>query len=99
MKIIDFNKPFVTLEDRKYIDHVFKNNKYADGYFQRQCENFIRKKIKSKFVALTQSCTSALEIAMILINLKSCGTPARSFSIRVRAEISVMCQKTKVSVL
>ncbi len=70
MKIINFNKPFVTLEDRKYIDHVFKNNKYADGYFQRQCENFIREKIKSKFVALTQSCTSALEIAMILINLK-----------------------------
>ena len=34
MKIIDFNKPFVTLEDKKYIDHVFKNNKYADGYFQ-----------------------------------------------------------------
>ena len=29
MKIIDFNKPFVTLEDKKYIDHVFKNNKYA----------------------------------------------------------------------
>ena len=70
MKIIDFNKPFVTLKDKKYIDHVFKNNKYADGYFQKQCENYIKKKIKSKFVALTQSCTSALEIAMILINLK-----------------------------
>ena len=70
MKIIDFNKPFVTSEDKKYVDYVFKNNKYADGYFQGQCENFIRGKIKSKFVALTQSCTSALEIAMILINLK-----------------------------
>ncbi len=70
MKIIDFNKPFVTSEDKKYIDRVFKNNKYADGYFQKQCENYIEKKIKSKFVALTQNCTSALEIAMILINLK-----------------------------
>ena len=70
MKIIDFNKPFVTVEDKKYVDRVFKNNKYADGYFQKQCENYIKKKIKSKFVALTQNCTSALEIAMILINLK-----------------------------
>ena len=35
MKIINFNKPFVTLEDKKHINHVFKNNKYADGYFQK----------------------------------------------------------------
>ena len=70
MKIIDFNKPFVTVKDKKYVDRVFKNNKYADGYFQKECENYIKKKIKSKFVALTQNCTSALEIAMILINLK-----------------------------
>ena len=70
MKKIDFNKPFVTHEDKRYVDNVFRNNKYADGYFQKQCESFIRNKIKSKFVSLTQNCTSALEIAMILINLK-----------------------------
>ena len=70
MKTIEFNKPFVTAADKKYVDRVFKNNKYADGYFQKLCENYIRKKIKSNFVALTQNCTSALEIAMILINLK-----------------------------
>ena len=68
--MIEFNKPFVTTADKKYVDRVFKNNKYADGYFQKLCENYIRKKIKSNFVALTQNCTSALEIAMILINLK-----------------------------
>ena len=64
MKTIEFNKPFVTAADKKYVDRVFKNNKYADGYFQKQCENYIRKKIKSNFVALTQNCTSALEIAI-----------------------------------
>ena len=46
MKIIDFNKPFVTLKDKKYVDRVFKNNKFADGYFQKECENFIKKKNK-----------------------------------------------------
>ena len=70
MKIINFNIPFITTNDKKYINQVFKNNKYADGYFQKICEKFIKRKIKSKFVALTQNCTSALEIAMILINLK-----------------------------
>ena len=44
MKIVDFNKPFVTTEDKKYVDRVFKNNKYADGYFQKQCEEIIKKK-------------------------------------------------------
>ena len=36
---------------------------------------------------------------MILTNPKRCGTSVPSFSTYFRAEISVMCQKTKVSVL
>ena len=67
---IEFNKPFTSYNDKKYINDVFKKNKFADGIFQKKCENFIKKKINSKFVALTQNCTSALEISMILINLK-----------------------------
>ena len=43
---------------------------FIDGIFQKKCENYIKKKIKSSSVKLTNSCTSALEIAMILINLK-----------------------------
>ena len=67
---IEFNKPFTSNNDKKYINKVFKYNKFADGFFQKKCENFIEKKTKSKFIALTQNCTSALEISMILINLK-----------------------------
>ena len=69
-KKIEFNKPFISKIDKKYINEVFKKNKFADGYFQKKCENFIKKKINSQFIALTQNCTSALEISMILINLK-----------------------------
>ena len=36
---------------------------------------------------------------MSLIHPKRCGTSVRSFSTHFRAEISVMCQKTKVSAL
>ena len=70
MKTIEFNKPYIIDTDKKHIYEVFKNNKYADGFYQKECENFIKSKIKTNFVALTQNCTSALEIAMILINLK-----------------------------
>ena len=67
---IYFNKPYVSINDLKYVKQVFEKNKFADGDFQRACENIIKKKLNSKFIALTQNCTSALEIAMILIKLK-----------------------------
>tara|TARA_B100000989_G_scaffold105693_1_gene77484 strand:- start:569 stop:1693 length:1125 start_codon:yes stop_codon:yes gene_type:complete len=70
MKTIEFNKPYIIDTDKKHIYEVFKKNKYADGFYQKECENFIKTKIETNFVALTQNCTSALEIAMILINLK-----------------------------
>ena len=70
MKTIEINKPYIIDTDKKHIYEVFKKNKYADGFYQKECENFIKSKIKTNFVALTQNCTSALEIAMILINLK-----------------------------
>ena len=69
-KKIIFNKPYIRESDKQYIEDVFLNKKFADGVYQKKCEKLIRNKIKSKFIALTQNCTSALEIAMILINLK-----------------------------
>ena len=41
---IEFNKPFTSNNDKKYINKVFKYNKFADGFFQKKCENFIEKK-------------------------------------------------------
>ena len=67
---IFFNKTFVNKSDKKYVNKVFKNNKFTDGEFQAKCELLIKRKINSKYIALTQNCTSALEIAMILINKK-----------------------------
>ena len=67
---IFFNKTFVNKSDKKYVNKVFRNNKFTDGEFQAKCELLIKRKINSKYIALTQNCTSALEIAMILINIK-----------------------------
>ena len=39
--------------------------------FTNKDQKIIKKYIKSKFIALTHSCTAALEISAILINLKN----------------------------
>ena len=69
-KHIKFNIPYNSKFSKKNILKVFKNNKFADGEFQKKCKLFIEQKINSKCVELTHSCSSALEIAMLLIDLK-----------------------------
>jgi dTDP-4-amino-4,6-dideoxygalactose transaminase len=67
---INTTEPNIPIGANKYISQVFKNKKFTDGEFQKKCEDFIKKRIKANFVALTQNCTSALEISAILINIK-----------------------------
>ena len=69
-KHIKFNVPYNSKFSKKNILKVFKNNKFADGEFQKKCKLFIEKKINSRCVESTHSCSSALEIAMLLIDLK-----------------------------
>ena len=68
--MIPLTKPFFSKEDSKVLTRVLKNKNLTDGFYQKQCEGIIKEKIKSKFVALTHSCTAALEISAILLNLK-----------------------------
>ena len=68
--MIPISKPSIEKKDLRFIKNVFESKILTDGYFQQKSENLIKKLIKSKFVAITQSCTAALEISAILINLK-----------------------------
>ena len=68
--MIPISKPSIEQKDLRFIKNVFESKILTDGYFQQKSENLIKKLIKSKFVAITQSCTAALEISAILINLK-----------------------------
>lgn len=68
--MIPITKPSLNNSDFKYIKNVLRSKILTDGYYQKQTELIIKKYIKSKFVALTQSCTSALEISAILLNLR-----------------------------
>ena len=68
-KII-FNKPFINNEAKKNILDVLKKKNFTDGFYQKKCETFIKKRIRSQSIQLTHSCSSALEIATTLIDLK-----------------------------
>ena len=68
--MIPITKPYIEKDDLKFLKKVVDNKILTDGYFQKKCEKIIKKKLNSKFVAITHSCTAALEISAILINLK-----------------------------
>tara|TARA_E500000178_G_scaffold333444_1_gene368441 strand:+ start:1132 stop:2274 length:1143 start_codon:yes stop_codon:yes gene_type:complete len=58
--------------DLKYVKNTFKNeNSYHNGFFSKKVEQLLSKQLNvSGKTLLTTSCTHALEIAAILINLK-----------------------------
>ena len=68
--MIPITKPHIFDTSKKYINRVLNSNFLTDGKYQKLTENLIKKKLKSKFIAVTQSCTSALEITSILLDLK-----------------------------
>ena len=69
-KMIPVSNPYIDIKDLRHFKKLFKSKILTDGFFQKKCEKIIKKKISSKFVALTHSCTGALEISALLINLK-----------------------------
>ena len=68
--MIPITKPSIDNNDLKYIKNVLSSKILTDGFYQKKSEDTIKKYINSKFVAVTHSCTAALEISSILINLK-----------------------------
>ena len=68
--MIPITKPSLDSTDLKHIKNVIKSKILTDGYYQKKTEELIKNLIKSKFIGLTQSCTAALEMSSILINLK-----------------------------
>ena len=68
--MINLSEPSVTKKEISLISKVLYSKNLVDGHFQNISEKLIKKIIKTNYVALTQSCSSALEVASILINLK-----------------------------
>ena len=69
---IPFNKPFLTGKETEYIEQAVNSGKISgNGQFTRKCHRFFEQKYGFKKCLLTTSCTDALEMAAILIDIKA----------------------------
>lgn len=69
--MIPFNQPPYTGKEKKYILESISSSKISgDGEFTKRCSDFLEKFLYAKKVLLTTSCTHALEMAAILLNIK-----------------------------
>jgi dTDP-4-amino-4,6-dideoxygalactose transaminase len=68
---IPFNKPFLTGHEMDYIRQAVESGKISgDGLFTRKCHAFFTENFGFHKVLLTTSCTDALEMAAILLNIR-----------------------------
>lgn len=71
MKKIPLSRPFISDLEKKYmLDTLAKEKISGDGYYTKKVSEFIEKKFHTKKAFLTTSCSSALDIAAMLLNLK-----------------------------
>jgi len=70
--MIPFNKSVYLPEALEYLeDSVKARNISGDGKYTKFCSQWLEKKFNAKKVLLTTSCTAALEMCAILLNIKS----------------------------
>jgi dTDP-4-amino-4,6-dideoxygalactose transaminase len=69
---ITFNKPYLTGNELKYISHAAQENLMlaGDGPYTEKCHKKLEEITHSPKVLLTHSCTAALEMAAILLDIQ-----------------------------
>jgi dTDP-4-amino-4,6-dideoxygalactose transaminase len=69
--MIPFNKPFIIGKELDYIRQAVESGKISgDGLFTRRCQDFFSLRYGFKKVLLTTSCTDALEMSALLLDIK-----------------------------
>ncbi|MDP9781242.1 dTDP-4-amino-4,6-dideoxygalactose transaminase [Pseudomonas fluorescens] len=68
---IPFNRPYMTGKELYYIAEAkFLNKLSGDGPFTRRCHQWLEQYSHSEKVLLTHSCTAALEMSALLLDIK-----------------------------
>jgi len=66
-----FNKPFMTGKELGFIAEAHTNNMLAgDGPFTKRCHEWLEQKTSAHKALLTHSCTAALEMAALLLDIQ-----------------------------
>jgi len=69
---ISFNKPYLTGKEAHYLYQSVLSGKISgNGDFTKKCHQFFQEKYGFKKCLLTTSCTDALEMAALLLNIKA----------------------------
>lgn len=69
--MITFNKPYMTGNELKFIGEAHANKQLSgDGMFTKRCHEWLEQRIGCKKALLTHSCTGALEMAALLLDLQ-----------------------------
>lgn len=69
--MIPFNKPPLTGNEEKYVLESMQSSKISgDGEFTKRCHKWFEEKLGCQKALLTTSCTHALEMAAILIDIQ-----------------------------
>jgi dTDP-4-amino-4,6-dideoxygalactose transaminase len=68
---IDFNRPAIVGKELYYISEAIHNGYSAgDGVFTKKCHAFLEQALGVPKILLTTSCTDALEMAALLLNIQ-----------------------------
>lgn len=68
---VPFNRPSLAGNEFKYINEALLSRHISgDGTFTRQCSNLLERILDTPKVLLTTSCTHALEMAALLLDIK-----------------------------
>ena len=67
---IAFNKPYLSGNEFKYMQDAHERGQLSgDGWYTEQCQSWMKKITGADSALLTHSCTAALEMSALLLNL------------------------------
>ncbi len=70
--MVPFNKPFLVGCEMDYVSRTIKNGKLSgNGHFTKNCQSFFEDRYEYRKCFLTTSCTDALEMAAILLDIQT----------------------------
>jgi dTDP-4-amino-4,6-dideoxygalactose transaminase len=68
---VDFNQPILTGRELEYIAKAFEMVHISgDGFFTKECQRLLEQEIGTNRAILTTSCTHALEMSALLLDIK-----------------------------
>lgn len=69
--MINFNEPHLTGKEVEYIkDTALRGDLSGNGHYTKKCQSFLQEKLQAKKCLLTSSCTDALEMCAILLDIQ-----------------------------